>query len=731
MRRLLFLALLLLLLTCPARADQSAPVSQAGPTGVAHFLSLSPAERQWLAAHSLVRVGILANSPPVAFAGANGQPQGIIMDYLEIARRELGLEFQVTTYPKLNTIWTEMGAGRLDVALAAVDSPEREGLVLRTKPFLTIPLVVMTRANDVHLHQLSELHGKTLIVPRDQVVQYWLERDYPSINLVAGDYESGLWAVSEGRVDGLVAGLVNLVWITRELGIDNLKVAFATEYNYQLNLAVRRDLPVLAGMLDRVLAGVPEVEQNAIYRRWVPMHMDGAQWQSILEAAGMAVMIVGSILAFILLWNRRLAGEVARRRQAEEVLTSTKRLFETVFNSQMDAIIALDASNPPLIMECNAAAEHMFGYLRSEMLGRSTAFLHVDEQHLQRLRDGLFPAASTQGFYTTTDFEMIRQNGEIFPCDLSIAQLTGDDGRHLGWVSVISDASLRKQAREERQRLFDLSLVMLCVTGVDGYFREVNPAWSAILGWSPEELKARPSLEIVHPEDRAETAANLARMAQGQAVIGYENRMRCKDGDWRWLLWNSVPVPSTGLIYCAALDVTERKRLEADLVRLATIDSLTNICNRHHFLERAEQEIQRVRRYGRAGMALLMMDLDHFKEINDRHGHEAGDKVLSEMAARVLDMLRESDVMGRLGGEEFAVLLVETGNGEAVQVAERLRATLAQSPVLAAGRAIGYTLSIGVASLSPADQGVEDLLRRADQALYQAKRLGRNRVESA
>ncbi|MFH1060684.1 MAG: diguanylate cyclase, partial [Pseudomonadota bacterium] len=384
-----------------------------------------------------------------------------------------------------------------------------------------------------------------------------------------------------------------------------------------------------------------------------------------------------------------------------------------------------------LIMECNAAAERMFGYLRSEMLGRSTAFLHVDEQHLQRLRDGLYPAARAQGFYNLAEFEMIRQNGEIFPCDLSIAQLAGEEGRHRGWVSVISDASPRKQAQEERQRLFELSLVMLCVTGVDGYFREVNPAWSAILGWTPEELKARTCLEFIHPDDRAETLATFARLAQGQTVSGYENRMRCKDGTWRWLLWNSVPVLKTGLIYCAALDVTERKRLEADLVRLATIDSLTNICNRHHFLERAEQEIQRVRRYGRAGLALMMMDLDHFKEINDRHGHEAGDKVLSEMAARVLDMLRESDVMGRLGGEEFAVLLVEAGDGEALRVAQRLRATLAQSPMLAGQTAISYTVSIGVASLQPGDQGVEDLLRRADQALYQAKNRGRNRVESA
>lgn len=725
MRRLFAAILLMALLAGPALAGDGRPA------GAPFALDLSPAERQWLAAHSLVRVGLWANSPPVTYAGQGGEARGIVLDYLDIVRRELGLHLQLVMFPTFEAMWEEVKAGRVDVAPAVVAGTDRDRLLSSTRPFLTIPLVVMSRADDDKLRNLADLNGKTLMVNRGHAAQFWMQRDYPGINLVGGEYASGLWAVAEGRADGMLAGLVSLVWITRELGLDNLKVAFATEYSYQVGLAVRRDLPILTGMLDRVLAAVPEVEHNAIYRRWVPIKMDGPDWSAIWGAVGLVMAVVGLILTVILIWNRRLAREVARRRQAEEVLTATKRLFETVFNHQLDAIFVLDDSLPALIVECNPAAERMFGYIRAEMLGRGSAFLHVDESRYLALREELLEAVKHRGYYHRLDFEAIRQNGEIFPCELSVAQLMGEDGRRLGWVAVVRDVSQRKRAEEERQRLFELSISMLCIAGMDGHFKELNPAWSATLGWSQEELKARPWLDFVHPDDVERTLGAGTRLAQGETMLGFENRYLCKDGAWRWLLWNSVPLIKAGLIYCVVQDVTERKLMEAELVRLATIDSLTNICNRHHFLERADQEIKRARRYGHSGLALLMMDLDHFKDVNDRHGHEAGDRVLAEMTARVLDMLRESDIMGRLGGEEFAVLLVEAGDGEAVRVAQRLRATLAATPVKAGAASISYTVSIGVASLSEGDQGVADLLRRADQALYRAKSLGRDRVESA
>lgn len=176
-------------------------------------------------------------------------------------------------------------------------------------------------------------------------------------------------------------------------------------------------------------------------------------------------------------------------------------------------------------------------------------------------------------------------------------------------------------------------------------------------------------------------------------------------------------------------EIRERQHLEQELIKLASTDSLTGVANRRHFLRRLENEMLRSRRSGRA-FSLLVIDLDHFKQINDTHGHAAGDAVLVHFTRTVTDLLRRVDVFGRTGGEEFAVLLPETDLDGAVQLAERLRYVVAESSFEWEGHPLPITISIGATS-SYATEEADDLLRRADKALYQAKKTGRNRVVSA
>jgi diguanylate cyclase (GGDEF)-like protein/PAS domain S-box-containing protein len=177
-------------------------------------------------------------------------------------------------------------------------------------------------------------------------------------------------------------------------------------------------------------------------------------------------------------------------------------------------------------------------------------------------------------------------------------------------------------------------------------------------------------------------------------------------------------------------DITDRKQIEAELVRLATTDALTDIANRRHFLELAEREMQRARRHGRP-LSLLMADIDHFKSINDRHGHAAGDAVLKAYVAALRRALRQEDVLGRLGGEEFGILLPETDMDSALEVAERLRRLIGEMEVDVGGAVLRPTHSIGVAVLRPTGGSFAELMSRADAALYEAKQRGRNCVHSS
>ncbi|MDR3451042.1 MAG: diguanylate cyclase [Alphaproteobacteria bacterium] len=183
-------------------------------------------------------------------------------------------------------------------------------------------------------------------------------------------------------------------------------------------------------------------------------------------------------------------------------------------------------------------------------------------------------------------------------------------------------------------------------------------------------------------------------------------------------------------VLVALNDISQRKEMEAELFRQASTDSLTGISNRRYFQNQAEQELRRARRFARE-MAVMMIDIDHFKKINDTHGHAVGDAAIQGVVKRALESLRQSDSIGRIGGEEFAVLLPETGLAAAFDVAERLRAHMQGKPIIAERVVIPCTVSIGVAQLSAQDGGIEDLLHRADLALYTAKKCGRNRVEMA
>lgn len=218
------------------------------------------------------------------------------------------------------------------------------------------------------------------------------------------------------------------------------------------------------------------------------------------------------------------------------------------------------------------------------------------------------------------------------------------------------------------------------------------------------------------------------RVKRHQEADGQQVEQRLIDG--RWLLAIEHRTPS-GFIVGNRIDITERKRLEAELRELATTDSLTGLPNRRHFLSRLDEELERVRRMTTQQACVLMLDLDHFKHINDTHGHSVGDKVLQLFAGIMREQLRMSDTGGRLGGEEFAIVLPGTTLQSARGFAERLCQKLAELPILVGDQTIYVTVSIGITTIKPTDTSSDAVLLRADDALYQAKEKGRNRVITA
>ncbi len=284
-----------------------------------------------------------------------------------------------------------------------------------------------------------------------------------------------------------------------------------------------------------------------------------------------------------------------------------------------------------------------------------------------------------------------------------------------------------KRAETDRQRIFELSLDMLSISTMEGQFIETNPAWTRTLGWTKTELRNKNWLELVVPEDLASSNDAAERLGRGDSVVGFENRCRCKDGSIKWLAWSSYPDPDRKRIFSTVRDTTTRKRMEEELVQLATTDPLTGAFNRRHFIDRATSELARVRRYG-SHMAVMMLDIDYFKEVNDRYGHSIGDEVLKRLVDCCHQELRETDIFGRYGGEEFAVVLVNTDRQNALDICKRLLQTIAKLKIRASSATVKITVSLGITMHQADDNSIDALLKRADDALYQAKNQGRNQI---
>lgn len=240
------------------------------------------------------------------------------------------------------------------------------------------------------------------------------------------------------------------------------------------------------------------------------------------------------------------------------------------------------------------------------------------------------------------------------------------------------------------------------------------------------------SFREIHPDDRERIKEIFRRTIATGIGECAEFRFVLKDGSIRHMESDGRAIRGAdgkvSKVVVVSRDITELKQLEAELREMAATDILTGLPNRRHFLTQLEQELARVRRVEPYAASVLMLDVDYFKLVNDTFGHATGDNVLRHLAVVMQKELRKIDTLGRLGGEEFAVILPGADLAAAEVFAERLRQKVAGTPATHDNRAIPLTVSVGVTEMKASDTSADDVLARADRALYHAKECGRNKV---
>lgn len=297
-------------------------------------------------------------------------------------------------------------------------------------------------------------------------------------------------------------------------------------------------------------------------------------------------------------------------------------------------------------------------------------------------------------------------------------------------VERAKGVSALRRSEAEYRSLFEHALEALYRSTPDGRLVAVNKAFVRLLGYDSEEdlLRLGPQALFVNPEDRRSWVRDV--LSSGE-VRNTETLLRRKDGGQIAVLESTRAVRSVEgeLLYFqgALVDVTERKESEKRLLYLATHDTLTGLFNRHHFAEELDRELSRSRRYDLHG-AVLWIDVDGFKGVNDTLGHLAGDELLVSIAGLLKDRMRSTDTLGRLGGDEFAVLLPYAGRDEATAVAHAILSRMSSMVEAQLPSSVPASLSIGIALYDKGRPDSDTLLRRADLAMYEAKEGGGDRV---
>ncbi|MBT3361226.1 MAG: PAS domain S-box protein, partial [Rhodospirillales bacterium] len=563
-------------------------------------MALTPEERGFLRAHPVLRLGVGVAFPPFQYVEKKlGKPafKGMVSDYVKLLSQRLGVRMEpVFDIPFKQAL--AMGRAReIDVFPAVADTPERREFLIYTKPYLSYPLVIITRDDSPFVGSVEDLHGKKVAIVKtlatyskflnDQpglAVDFQLEKDIPSV----------LTAVSLGKADACVVNLAVASYLINTLGFSNLHVAAPTFWgNNKLAMGVRNDWPLLAGILQKGLDSLSVEETSAIVQRWISLRYENPQipWlvNRVVIPGGIATIV---IFALVMWWNRRLRREVTVRERAEQALRESEERFSKAFHANPAAMVISNIDDGK-IFDVNDRWISLMGFAREEAIGKTAVEVGgwVDIERRAKFVEKL----KAEG--TVFDFEadLRAKNKKVKAAVLSAETI--EIGGEKVLLVVVSDITERKEMeralRESESRLravFDNTPVCLNLKDLEGRYLLVNKPYEEWFGRSAEEVIGKKASEFLPDNMEVETFTDTERrvLESGEVLeldvtipraerevlekgepLKKEGKSLRYDGTLHDRYLIKFPVKSEdgsiNAIGTVAVDVTERKSMERQL----------------------------------------------------------------------------------------------------------------------------------------------------------------------
>ena len=703
-------------------------------------IELSAEESKWLSAHPTIRLAIDNDWPPFEYIDEQNHYVGMAAEYIRLVGTKLGIHFDVEKEKPWADVVEAVKNRELDMYSCVVSTPQRREYASFTQPYLSFPMVIVTSDKVAFVNSLKDLKHETVAVVKGYATHDLLQKNHPELKLhLADNLSDALESLSLGKVYAYIGNIASVSDMLKRKGLTNLKISGKTPYKYELSMAVRKDWAEFTPILQKALDSITEQEHDRIYHKWIKLSYEQGIDYSLLwkSLAGVLVVIIT-----ILIWNRRLSAEINRRIEVQRLLNDEHQRLELSLHG--GDLGAWDWDLIANTVQVNELWLTMLGY-PAENLEFSYKFweglIHPDD--LTDTTDKIKRVFSGQlDFYDAEfrlkgaggDYQWIRSRGQVVAYS--------DTRKPLRMAGVHQDVNALKKAQNELARINNQMMnyvdivntyVITSTTDKDGTINYTSKAFCDISGYSSEELIGNNHRIVRHPDMPAELYTDLwATISTGKTWQG-EIKNRKKNGDFYWVqAFISPNFDDQGKIqgYTAIrLDISDKKRIE----KLSITDELTSLYNRRYFNELFPQELSRAERDKKI-LAMMILDVDYFKPYNDNYGHQQGDIALIAIAKVLQESFRRAgDFIFRIGGEEFGGIIRVDHMDDASLLAERVRSAVEALKIRHEHNQASdfVTVSIGIKihhCNGKFEFDMDTYFRLADDALYQAKEKGRNRV---
>ena len=682
---------------------------------------------QGLAGRPLI-VGSEQDYPPFATGQTDATAGGFTVDLWKVVAREEGLDYRIRVLP-FHQLLQEFKDGRIDVLINLAQSEERHKFADFTVPHVTVHGAIFIRKDQPGIRGEQDLAGKAIIVVKADIAhEYALDQGWEHQLVLVPTAADGLTLLASGRHDAMfVSKLVGMQTLAQLKLPAIVALPVSAGATQKFSFAVRKgDADLLALLNEGLALSKSGGDYDALYQKWFSVYE--VKEPGLREMLYYLLPLLALFLAMVayVYYRRHI-----ERQRAVRQLAESHHMLQTVIDTIPLRLFWKDTASRYL--GCNmlfardageSGTEGVIGKLDEQLVWRDQAARYrADDRSV--MASGV-PKLAYEEPQTAAD-------GRQCYLRTSKVPLRSVDRAIVGVLGVYEDITEARRLQEEMQlaaMVYESSSESMLVTDADGNIITINPAFTEMTGYTLDEIVGK-NTRIFNSghHDRAFfeamwQAINTEGSWQGEV---WDRR---KNGEVypKWLTintyFNAEGVPHRRVALFS--DITAQKKAEKLIWQQANFDALTGLPNRRMFHDRLDQEIKKAHRGGRR-LALMFIDLDRFKEVNDTLGHDKGDLLLAEVAQRLKHCVRESDTVARLGGDEFTVIL---GALEDTHGVERIAQNILMgmtAPFSLAGEVAYVSASLGI-TLYPDDAAViETLIRNADQAMYEAKNRGRNR----